>query len=207
VYLKKTRSFGSPVFDSTREQHHQQGPELLLIPVINNSLQGCCAGEFDNPIPFSERFASFGSNPDHTNKNSQNGAGGTNLRYEMSQNTKQPRLGDVTLPIADIMIVDMYGAGDSHRTNVTTISHGFFEFTLESKNGQEVLLAFLRASLPKDRIMDGQIPPDSVSTGSNSFDVEAFTASQFAERMERESFSEKIRRRVGRVVSSIEDSE
>jgi hypothetical protein len=59
------------------------------------------------------------------------------------------RLGDATIPVADIIVVDMNEKGDSHRTNITTVSNGFFEFTLENRNGQEVLLAFLKTSLPK----------------------------------------------------------
>lgn len=170
-------------------------------------IYGCCSGDLGNPITLSKRFASFGSAnaPDSFNNN-------TNASNTERQQPPKPKtLGIVTIPIADIMVVDMYGAGDSHRANITTMSFGYFEFTLESRNGQQVLLAFLKASVPKERVMDGQgygIPrtPSQTSASTRSFDVEAFTASRMAERLESESFSEKLRRRVVKVVSSIEES-
>lgn len=164
-------------------------------------IYGCCSGELGaTPVTLSKRFESFGSPtvnvPDQ-------------LNTEKQQPPKPKSLGIITIPIADIKVVDMYGAGDSHRSNITTTSQGYFEFTLESRNGQEVLLAFLKANIPKERVMDGQAKSQaSASTRSlESFDVEAFTASRMAERVESESFSEKLRRRVVKVVSSIEESE
>jgi hypothetical protein len=202
--MKKSRSFGSPAFDSSMTKGSQQCTELLLSPVeLVMSVHGCCSGDLGNPIAMSQRFTSFGSG-DRSGEGSR----------RFSRQTESTRLlGDVIVPVSDIMVVDMYGNGESHRTNITTMSFGFFEFTLESRNGQEVLLAFLKASLPKERVMEGHIPrsPSSfsqhtASTGSKSFDVEAFTASRMAERMSNESFSEKLRRKVGRVVSSFEES-
>jgi hypothetical protein len=206
--MKKSRSFGSPAFDSSITKGSQQGTELLLSPVeLVMSVHGCCSGDLGNPISMSQRFTSFGSG-DRSGDRSGEGS-----RRSSRQKEATRLLGDVIVPVSDIMVVDMYGNGESHRTNITTMSFGFFEFTLESRNGQEVLLAFLKASLPKERVMEGSIPrsPSSfsqhtASTGSKSFDVEAFTASRMAERMSNESFSEKLRRKVGRVVSSFEES-
>jgi hypothetical protein len=203
--MKKSRSFGSSAFDRTVttgvEQH---GPEILLNPLHNRmSVNACCSGELGDPIQLSQRFTSFGSGD--------NGSRHGSRRSPKRDGRK--RLGDMTIPVGDIMVVDMYGHRDSHRTNITTQSHGFFEFTLESRNGQEVLLAFLKAGLPKERVMDGQIPRSpsgfsqaTHSTGSRSFDVEAFTASRMAERIRHETFSEKLHRKVRRVVSSLEES-
>jgi hypothetical protein len=222
--LRKSRSFGSQALHSSLvggvNNNHliQQGPELILNPVVhvasnhNMMIHGCCSGELGNPITISKRFASFGSannSPDNVNKSN-------NTSYSIKQQPPKPKtLGAVTIPISDIMVVDMYGAGGSHRANITTMSFGYFEFTLESRNGQQVLLAFIKASLPKERVMDGQgngygVPrspsQNSASTETQSFDVEAFTASRMAERVDSESFSEKLRARVVKVVSSIEES-
>jgi hypothetical protein len=207
--MKKSRSFGSSAFDRTVttgvEQH---GPEILLNPLRNHmAVHGCCSGELGDPIQLSQRFASFGSGDNGSRHGSRHGGRRSPKRDE------RKRLGDVTIPVGDIMVVDMYGHRDSHRTNITTMSHGFFEFTLESRNGQEVLLAFLKASLPKERVMDGQIPrspsgfsQNTHSSGSRGFDVEAFTASRMAERIQHETFSEKVRRKVRHVVTSMEES-
>jgi hypothetical protein len=206
VNMKKTRSFGRPAFDRTVTTGvDQHGPEILLNPLHNHmAVHACCSGELGDPIQLSHRFASFGSGDNGSRHGS---------RHRSPKREGRKRLGDVMIPVGDIMVVDMYGHRDSHRTNITTMSHGFFEFTLESRNGQEVLLAFLKASLPKERVMDGQIPrspsgfsQNTGSTGSRSFDVETFTASRMKERLRRETFSEKVRRKVGRVVSSIEES-
>ena len=217
----------------------QQGPELVLTPIrrhphhsgSNQMIYGCCSGELE-PITLSKRFASFGSanvNNHLTGVGVVGVAGADNQNNntdKQQQQQQQPQqeqpksLGTTvtTIPISDIMVVDMYGAGESHRSNITTMSFGYFEFTLESRNGQDILLAFLKASVPEERVMDGQpyghqqgfagisSSPSQTSASTRSFDVEAFTASRIAERVESESFSEKLRRRVVKVVSSIEES-
>jgi hypothetical protein len=199
--VKKTRSVGSRAFDSLASRGEQHGPELILNPVAlhMHGIHACCSGELRNPIQLSQRFASFGS-------------GDGKRRSPHPQRDGGKRIGAATIPVADIMVVDMYGQGGSHRTNITTMSNGFLEFTLENRNGQDVLLAFLKASLPKERVMEGSLQrsPSGFSLNtecsSRSVDVEAFTASRIAERNQHESFSEKLRREVGRVVSSIEES-
>ena len=200
--VKKSRSFGSPTLDRSKlldASHQHSGPELVLTAIHNSALNACCSGELGSPIQLSERFISFGSSS-------------SPLAESNNDKRKRRTIGDVTIPIGDIMVVDMYGANDSHRANITTMSHGYFEFTLESRNGQEVLLAFLKANLPKDRVMDGNLPrsPSQISqstrsSASKSFDVEAFTARRMAERVENETFGEKLQRRLGKVVSSLED--
>lgn len=118
----------------------------------------------------------------------------------------------ITIPVSDILVVDMVGDENSHVCNITTVSSGFYEFSLENRNGQDMLLAFLKNALPKERFMKGEIQPeerlvpeDTVSKDP-SFDVEAFTAKNMTERIQNETISEKLRRKVGRVFSSFEES-
>jgi hypothetical protein len=199
--ISKSRSFGSPTYDRTMKT---QEAELILSSIHNPMMvHGCRSGELGDPVRMSRRFESFGSSEARKPKQ----------RHNPQMAIGKRRLGNVTIPISDIMVVDMYGDGECHRTNITTMTNGYFEFTMENRNGQEVLLAFLRASLPKERIMDGPIRRSNSDLSQNtantakSFDVEAFTASRMSERLQRESFSEKLRRKVGRVMSSLEEGE
>lgn len=199
--MSKIRSFGGHE-SSARKKAEQLGPELILITVANNmnGISSCCSGELGNPIQLSQRFASFGS-----------GHGDSKCRSPHASfrdsGKRESAVREITIPVSDIMVVDMYGHGNSHRTNITTLSKGFFEFTLENRNGQEILLAFLRANLPEERVMeDIRLKRSSSGLSSRSFDVEAFTATRMAERIQHETLSEKLKRKVGRVVSSFEES-
>ena len=169
--------------------------------------------------------------PDAANKSgggTSRGSHGQNRRVRSNQHPQQRKSfvqpstkDDITIPISDIIKVDMYGEGDTiHRTNITTASHGYLEFTLDNRNGQEVLLAFLKANLSKERMV---VDSSSAGTGCNaiphqtksscdetvdssqSFDVEKFTATRMTDRLQCESFGEKVRRKVGRVFLSIEE--
>lgn len=201
--MKKSSSFGTSALDPlapSSEPDH--GPELILTPVRNPSMHRCSSAEFNHqPVQMSERFASFGS------------VDGERAYRKTPQSQRSQKAKDTVVPVSEIMMVDMYGHLDSHRTNITTLNLGFFEFNMESRNGQEILLAFLKNSLPKERVSGGRLPrsptgfsQNSASTGNSSFDVEALTASRMKNRIENESFSEKLRRKVTRVVNSIEES-
>lgn len=189
------------------------GPELVL--TLNEApitIHACCSGDFAEPISMSQRFASFGSGTMDKNGN-------------RSSSRQRPRLttplppvqkvvpGEITIPISNILVVDVSGGSDLHVCTITTMSRVHYELTMESRNGQDILQAFLRARLPKDRVIEAinhrtssHLSRNSASTTARSFDVEAFTAVRMAERMENETISEKLRRKVVRVFSRIEES-
>lgn len=211
VGVKHVRSFDF----SNRRHKDDNGPELVLKPNQEASqhpmVHACCSGDFAEPIPLSERFTSFGSGA-NLDKSRSSGR----IRRTMTSTPKAAVVGDVTIPVSEIMVVDMFGGGDVHQCNITTMSKGYFEFTMENRNGQDILLAFLKANVPQERVMEAlnhrtgsQLSGNSISTGATgkSYDVEAFTATRMAERMENETMSEKFRRKVFRVFSSFEESE
>lgn len=196
--LKKTLSSGNKHFQSNKNQ--QSGcSEILLKPIQRHpsAVRNTCRSEEFQSLQVSKRFASFGS------------AGEPN-RFKMQQ-SQASSIGNVKLPISDIMIVDMRGDSNSHTINLTTMSLGYYEFTM-NRNGQEILLAFLKANLPNERIM-GCVPRSrsdlshgtSSTNGNKSFDVEALTSNKMTERIENETLSEKVRRKVSRAFASFED--
>ena len=182
----------------------QDGPEIIFIPALSNSgaaIQGCCSSELPgNPISFSKRFASFGSS-------------GAPLQPQNAvQKPKLASMGKVAIPMHNILAVEP--SHEAYRTILTVKEKGLFEVSLESRNGMDILLAFLRARLPHERIMDdnaslakSQSSMSQTSRSTKSFDVEAFTASRMAERIQHETLAEKMRRKVGKLVSSLEEGE
>lgn len=200
VEITHSRSFD---FTSQGKKQAQHGPELVLTsnqsPVM---VHATSLGHFSEPLSTSRRL----------------GSGNINMARRSSSRQRTPRVENTpvikhfSVPVADIMVVDMFGRGDSHQCNITTMSHGFFELTMENRNGQDILMAFLNANLPKERVMGGMrkrtgsdLSSDTKSTGTASFDVEAFTATRMTERIQSETMSEKIRRKVVRVFSSFEE--
>jgi hypothetical protein len=121
-----------------------------------------------------------------------------------------------SIPIYDIIVVEThhnrrYGAHNNQLT-ITTRSFGVFELNCESLNGHDILLAFLHASLPPERILDGDgnshahshIRP-TISTVSSCLDMDHFTAQKVRERGENETWPEKLSRRMGKVVHSLHE--
>lgn len=203
IEISHSRSFD---FSPHRKKLPKHGPELVLtsnqspVMVHANSL-----GHFSEPLSTSRRLGSGNFNMARRSSSRQR----TRNRECMDCTTV---IKDFSVPVADIMVVDMFGSGDSHQCNITTMSHGFFELTMENRNGQDILMAFLNANLPKERVMSGmrkrtgsEISDDTKSTGTTSFDVEAFTATRMTERIQSETMSEKLRRKVVRVFSSFEE--
>ena len=210
VGTNNTRSFDGR-FRHKRADH---GPELVLTPNESHVMvHACCSGEFSDPIQMSKRFTSFGSGSvdygQSIRSTSRQRQRISTPITTTSRNSNANLLGEVTIPIADIVVVDMHGKGKSHQCNISTISKGYFEFSPENRNGQDILLTFLRVNLPKDRVMGTYNRQGSElsnrSSGTKSFDVEAFTATRMSERLQSETLSEKLRRKVSRVFSSFED--
>jgi hypothetical protein len=157
-------------------------------------------------------------------------------------------LGTTTIAVRDIVMISTTGGGigggtessnsnnnkdpsELNRIHITTTSSGLFELTTDSTNGREVVIAFLKASMPKERVVMGN--PDGGATSAvggegtrrdlatsrtrsgstqhtqssrSSFDVEAFTATRMSERLKSESLTEKVQRRIHRFVTSLDES-
>jgi hypothetical protein len=190
------------------------GPELVLsLNEGPSMIHTCCSGDFTEPILLSERFTSFGSGNVEKNGNRSTSRQRPRLMTPVPVPVHQDVSGEVTIPISEILILDVCGGSNQHQCNITTMLRVHYELTMENQNGQDMLQAFLKARLPKDRVVEAisqrtgsQLSKHSGSTTARSFDVEAFTAVRMAERMENETMSEKLRRKVVRVFSSFEES-
>jgi hypothetical protein len=218
------RSFFLPA-----KREGQPGPELILTPVSNALVEQphlCCSADFGtDPIPLSDRFVSFGSVDNSISNRSGRGsvtrspkASFSSFRRDVTgdnDNTTTARriLGAMTIPVRDIMM--MYTTGSSkdpsevNRINITTMSSGFFELTMDSTNGRDVVKAFLKASMPKERVVasgDLSRTRSGSTQSTKSFDVEAFTATRMSERLKSESLTEKVQRRIDRFVTSLNES-
>jgi hypothetical protein len=220
------RSLSSP-FDSASlripaSEFRNTGPELVLTPLTNplileqQQAQLCCGSDFSNALP--SKFTSFGSGGSPTAEATGRFRLASSGGIHGSTSLTRPPLGTVTIPMKDILLVGMSDTESKLaqcQTSVTTASAGFFELTMDNSNGQLVLMAFLKANLPKNKISDlshlglprspSNLTQNTQST--KSFDVEAFTATRMTERLQSESVAEKVQRRIHRIVTSLEESE
>lgn len=123
-----------------------------------------------------------------------------------------------SVPINDICVVETCTArkgASAYRIQITTLSLGYFDFDCVSRNGHDILLAFLQACVPVERILDGRIPdvPGIRLTSSTTscfdndmdLDVDALTAQHLQGQADRETWMEKMSRRTGKVVSSLSE--
>lgn len=170
------------------------GPELLLTPVVEYLTNH----RDDSPArPFARRRS--------------------NSTQSSGNNTPPPAPPvQYSIPLSDIMVVETYNArysAPSNKLTVTTVSLGVFEFDCHTSNGHDILLAFLQASLAPERILDGSVMTcdgslpcveQSASSGS-CLDVDGFTARHVRGRLESETWPEKISRRMGKVLNSMEE--
>lgn len=89
-------------------------------------------------------------------------------------------------------------------------TRGSYELEFENKNGMDIMMAFLQATLPPERFINADCassPSKDVSDSASylsSLDVEKLTE-RLAERETSETMSERLRRSVGQMVSSIEE--
>jgi hypothetical protein len=166
------------------DDDHHYGPELLLTPIMEYMTNH----RDDSPV---------------------RRTGSNHLRQ------RNEALVAYSIPIADIMVVETYNVrygSPLHKLTITTISYGVFEFDCNSSNGHDILLAFLQAKLDPERILDGAgvddspFPciSDSPSTAS-CLDVDGLTARHVRGRVENETWPEKISRRMGKVVNSLQE--
>ena len=246
--MKKTRSSGNTAFDmytNTRGGMVDCTCEILLKPipqrhpsaVRSTSRTRCRSSSFgggggssrnksgdDNELVMSQRFQSFGSGSTSNRKYQLTTASGDKNDMNISF------IGNVQIPISDIMIVDDNNNNNNTQKqqqqqqyviNLTTMSHGYFEMTMMNQNGQEILLAFLKANLPNERILIGRgghgkgnaggigrsrsDVSHSTASSSKSVDAEVFLATRITEKINNETLSERVRRKFGRALKSVEE--
>ena len=188
------------------DDDHHYGPELLLtlvVEILTNHRDDSPAGRRPSSVVRRRTGSSSSSSASSSNPNappSAAAAAAAPVQY--------------SIPIADVMVVETYNVRYGtplNRLNITTISNGLFEFDFHNSNGHDILLAFLQASLSPERILDGScdvVPPaveKSWSASSSCLDVDGLTARHLRGRVENETWPEKISRRVGKVVHSLEE--
>ena len=191
---KRRPSFGDvlPVMKSISHDSallRQGGPELLFRAVHDSST--CLHG--------SERFHhSFSSS-------------GSQLRArhhvwnsETKRHESPMRSMGYCIPLTDVVVADVH---DERPVFLTTKQSGYFECSFDSKNARDMLVTFLTASLPKERIATNHTKQKSKLTPICSFDVEMLTSHRIQEQVEHETLSEKVRRKVAHVALQIGESE
>ena len=146
------------------------------------------------------------------------------LRYHPRQEQRPPPV-PFSIPISDILVVETHrrhppssssssvrrhsAATAMHQLSITTRSFGVFELNCDGINGHDILLAFLHASLPTERIVDhGKDRASSrtiIRPTSSNVSMDGFTARKVQERGEQETWPEKLSRRMGKVASSFQE--
>lgn len=156
-----------------------------------------------------DRFESFGSMKQQRKLLKKKAIGNSTVGEEESKMSKPqqllPQFPPIVIPLSDIVVVDVYHGTTKHM-NLTTKANGFFELRFETHNSYDVMLACLAATLPEDRIFGMVEKLQTKAASQASFDVETLTATRIAERMQRETFGEKLRRRMRRLCLNVEES-
>jgi hypothetical protein len=188
------------------DDDYHQGPELLL-RVVNASNGSLSSSQMDNNNNrrVSDRFHSFGSHGSSSQLRArQHVWNSTTERHESPP--KRPAPMQYTIPLSDVVVADL-----NTNVHLTTKSHGYFEFSFRSKNARDLMVAFLTASLPPERIITcsaaNREEEWNAPICSYSFDVETLTNRRIQERVEQETLSEKLKRKVAHVALQIEASE
>jgi len=187
-FLVKTSSHpDTQTYSMVVDDEHHYGPELLLQPVIeyltNHRDDSPVRGVRRKPLP---------------------------------EQAAPPPPVAYSIPLNNILVVETYNVrygSPLHKLTITTVSYGVFELNCNNSNGHDILLAFLQASLKPERIIDGgaddqqsQHPTIKQSSSTLScIDIDGFTARFVRGRVENETWPEKISRRVGKVVSSLQE--
>jgi len=128
---------------------------------------------------------------------------------------------------SDIIVADVAAERDdtipaaerSKKIYLTTISSGYFECSFDSLNSHGVMVAFLKAVLPSERLnRKGESQTKNretiASTASccatdirETYNMENFTAREVKETVEREGLFAKLRRRMAHVAGQCGDCE
>jgi hypothetical protein len=189
-----------PVVGTILEGDSHCGPELLLTPL--HDLQGNREGS-NSPR---RRWKTQGRQVHPVNEAEE-------------KKDYRAKCSSYSVPINDIVVVETCTArkgASAHRIQITTLSLGYFDFDCISRNGHDIVLAFLQACVPVERILDGRITDDvpgirltssttSCFDNDMDLDVDALTAQHLKGQADRETWMEKMSRRTGKVVSSLSE--
>jgi len=106
----------------------------------------------------------------------------------------------VRIPCNDIQLCQ----GAEEMLFFTLKSGAYLEVSFSSRNAHDVLVAFLEAALPPERMeRHCNVPTVDGCGTAESFDVEMLTASRMRERLQGESWREKARRKVTHVANRV----
>lgn len=176
-----------------------QGPELLLKAVHSSNTN---LSQLDMRAG-SERFHSFGSSGQLRSRQQV-----WNAEKPSRQASPLKRPMGICIALSDVVVADVH---DVNLVYLTTNKSGYFEFSFLSRNARDMMCAFLSASLPEERILSSSLHEQhddgNWQVPTCSFDVEMLTNKRIQERVERETFSEKVKRKVSHVALQIEASE
>ena len=111
-----------------------------------------------------------------------------------------------SIPVHDVIVLDTMGSksNDNCPIFLTTCRMGYFEFTFLTSNAHDVFMAFLTNSLPSERITCAYSKP---LDASSSFDVETLLSSRMHQRVEAETFPERLRRKINFMANRIGERE
>jgi len=201
--VMKSNSNGSKPCETTMQMingDYHQGPELLLRVVNASSTSLNKLG--DGNGRFSGRFHSFSSSGSQLRARQKV----WNSSPDRIRNESPLRSLGYCIPLSDIVVADIH---DDHLLFLTTQKNGYFEFSFDSKNARDMMVAFLTASVQAERIT-------TTSTGREehsrlapicSFDVEMLTNNRIQDHVKQETLSEKVKRKVVHVALQIGESE
>jgi hypothetical protein len=194
--------------------------------IPGNTLEACCSlqsvSSYDSLDPsiasenvldkepttpdVSQKFTS--STVTYQHRNSHN-----NLKCSDHSSNHNKRKKTYSLPCSSIKTVEKVSSlFRGYRLFLVTATRGSYELEFENKNGQDIMMAFLQATLPPHSFVNfesggGSRSVDASDTASylSTLDVEKLTE-RLAERESEETMSERLKRSVGLMVSSIEES-
>eukprot|EP00545_Synedropsis_sp_CCMP1620_P003712 CAMPEP_0119004946 /NCGR_PEP_ID=MMETSP1176-20130426/1446_1 /TAXON_ID=265551 /ORGANISM="Synedropsis recta cf, Strain CCMP1620" /LENGTH=275 /DNA_ID=CAMNT_0006956707 /DNA_START=741 /DNA_END=1568 /DNA_ORIENTATION=- len=194
VNLEKTLSSASDPSKQTAGMISQcNGPELLLNPIHRRS-----CSDTGTPIAMPEksnRPQSFESRRPRSSSISRRKI--WNEVYAADDREQEEKAKPFSIPVYDVVVVDTKGS--RHYTAaciyLTTANMGYFEFSFSTANAHDIFMAFLTNTLPYERITRPSTP-QSNDNPAELFDVEQLTATRMYERVEAETFPEKMRRKM-----------
>ena len=139
-------------------------------------------------------------------QNRRNGAMNTAMNINMNANSRKKTY---AVPCSSIKTVEKVSSLlRGYRVFFATGSRGSYELEFENKNGMDILLVFLQATLPAERFVNlcsGSVDGSDNASYLSTLDVEKLTE-RLAEQENQETMSEKLKKSVGLMFSSIEDS-
>jgi hypothetical protein len=195
--------------EQERDLRQQDGPELLLAPVLSSEKY---------PMEIQDRDQSYGSTTGGQRSTSgprsrSNSVSRRRIWNEMcaddarQQDEEKPQPKPYSIPVCDVVVVDSMGclANGSCAVFLTTQSTGYLEFTFHTSNAHDIFLAFLTNSLPYERIIRSCTTP--LEACSASFDVETLTATRMQRRVEAETMTEKVMRKFNFMANRIGERE